>query len=516
MKNLRFPMPRCNIAAALLGAIIALGCWAPVSAGKAASPALGEQVFRVGYHRITEIYLAPVNLGEIGTDGLNALRRIEPAWSVGRADRRITLSVGDQLAGEFTEPASDDAQGWASLTVRAIEMGRRLSESLRKAELDDIYEAVFRGILADLDNYSRYSRPSRADRERAQREGFGGVGLIIDSIDGRLIVRSVEPKTPADRAGIIAGDVVAAVDGASAADISLTELADRLRGPIGSIVRVSMDMPRPRTLVMRRDRVIPNTVKLTLDDSVALLKITRFNAATTSNLRDAIRAAERRLGEQPHGYVLDLRGNPGGLLDQAVAVADLFIRSGRIISTAGRHPDSYQRFDATADDLVDGAPVAVLVDGRTASASEIVAAALQDAKRAVVIGASSYGKGSVQTVTRLPNDGELFLTWSRLYAPSGYTLHRQGVLPSICTSKEATDAAAILQDFRQNHGMLPMSTLTTWRGAAGDDDEALARLRATCPWKAHEPELDIEVAEGVLADRSLYLSALDMTVVAER
>ena len=270
---------------------------------------------------------------------------------------------------------------------------------------------------------------------------------------------------------------------------------------------------------VRRERVIPNTVAMSIADDVGILKVDRFNAATATNLREAVQAVRRSVGRGLRGYVLDLRGNPGGLLDQAVAVADLFIARGKIITTEGRHPDSRQRFEASPDDIADGLPLVVLVDGRSASSAEVVAAALQDSGRAVVVGASSYGKGSVQTVTRLPNDGELFLTWSRIYTPAGYTLHRQGVQPTLCTSRPGQeDPAALLTDLRDGR-VRPAAQFAGWRARAADDEEALNQLREACPWKEHEPELDLKVALRLLAEPALYQRASSLastSTVAER
>jgi len=294
------------------------------------------------------------------------------------------------------------------------------------------------------------------------------------------------------------------------------QIAERLRGAPGTSVALTVGpaSDKGRRLMVRRDKVIPNTVTAQAVEGIGIIHIDRFNAATALNVRDAV----SRLGgpAEIRGIVLDLRGNPGGLLDQAVAVADQFIRQGRIISTRGRHPDSMQKFDATPDDIADGLPMVVLVDGRSASAAEIVAAALQDSGRAVVVGASSFGKGSVQTVTRLPNDGELFLTWSRIYTPAGYTLHRQGVQPSICTSNDVKTPEQALLSLAA--GPVPPSTLALWRQRAPDDETALTRLREACPWKEHAPELDIQVARNLLQDTALYRRALSLmqTNFAER
>ncbi|HSK40621.1 MAG TPA: S41 family peptidase, partial [Arenibaculum sp.] len=408
---------------------------------------VGDQVFTVGYDRIAEIYLSPVDLGQLTLDGLGALTVFDPSISVERREGVIRLAVDGLRIGEFPAPVATDAPAWAAVTARSVDRLREVSPGLRDVPTEDIHQAVFDGIMADLDGYSRYTGARKAVSERAQREGYGGIGIAIDGRDGRFSVVEVTARTPAARADMRVGDQIVAVDGDLAAYMTLDEVHERLRGPAGSLVLVTLGRAGTPThrVAVRRERVIPNTVTMTVENSIALIRIDRFNAATTANLREALTSARSPHipGAGARGFVLDLRGNPGGLLDQAVAVADLFMPRGRIISTVGRHPDSIQRFDATLDDVIGGRPLVVLLDGRSASASEIVAAALQDSGRAIVIGASSYGKGSVQTVTRLPNDGELFLTWSRIYAPSGYTLHLQGVTPTICTSRDQQDALEV-------------------------------------------------------------------------
>jgi carboxyl-terminal processing protease len=487
-------------------------------AAQSATP-VSEHVFAVGYGRIAEIYLRSVDISTLALDGLEGLTSIDPNLSVQRQGTKVALRNRGATVTELPAPGAQDSAGWASATARVIERARAVSGPLRAASAEEVYQAVFDAVMADLDGYSRYSGSQKAVNERAQREGYGGVGIELDGRKGRAVVTEVVPGAPAARAGIKAGDALVAVDGERTDGVALRELRDRLRGPAGTSVSLSVapEGGPPRRVSLRRERVIHNTVALSVDGGVAVLVVERFNAATAMNLREAVEQARAQAGGRLQGMVLDLRGNPGGLLDQAVAVADLFIPGGRIISTAGRHPDSVQRFDATQDDVGAGLPLVVLVDGRSASASEIVAAALQDSGRAVVVGASSFGKGSVQTVTRLPNDGELFLTWSRIYAPSGYTLHRQGVTPTVCTSRDQRDAGQVLAELRDG-AQTPPSTLAHWRIAAPEDEAALAQLRDVCPWKTHAEELDVQVAKRLLGDPALYQRAVRMssTLVAER
>ncbi|MBP2299615.1 S41 family peptidase [Azospirillum picis] len=504
-------------AAALLAIATSGLAFAGPSRALTATPApdpVSEQVFAVGFGKIAEVYLDPVDFDRLGMDGLKGLAGIDSAVTVERASTTVRLYVSGALAAEYGIAGPTDAGGWAALTTRVIDRARLYSPALAKATPERLYQVVFDGVTADLDGYSRYTGVQRATNERAQREGYGGIGITLDIVNGRTLVHEVMPHSPADRAGLAEGDQLLAIDGELTGRVSNADLRERLRGPTGTLITLTTarDGGAPRKLLLRRERVVPNTVTYSLSGDVGIVKLDRFNATTASGLRGAVVAMRQSAGTALHGMVLDLRGNPGGLLDQAVAVADLFIRRGRIISTEGRNPESRQRFDANPDDVLEGLPLVVLVDGRSASSAEVVASALQDSGRAVVVGASSYGKGSVQTVTRLPNDGELFLTWSRIYTPAGYTLHRQGVQPTVCTSRAGqTDPEALLSDLRE--GRLRPAQIASWRSKAADDETALNSLRETCPWKEHEPELDLKVAKRLLAEPGLYQRAVAMAVV---
>jgi len=472
---------------------------------------LSATVFDIGYDRIHGVYLQPVDMAEVTLDGLTGLATIDDGLSVARAGGTVRLLSDDLELAAFRAPAGDDPAAWAALTIAAIEQGRTVSPALRDASAEDIYRAVFDSILEDLDGYSRYVDAERAEQERAGRDGYGGIGILLEFDEdlGVGIVQQVFPEGPAAAAGVRVGEAFVAVNGRSTEGWELPDLASRLRGPVDTVVAVTLEDPEGerRTLRIRREQVIYNTVTTRIDDGVGILRVGRFNAATTTNLRIALDEVVAELGPNARGLILDLRGNPGGLLGQSVAVADMFMASGAIISTRGRHPDSIQHYTAARDDLSGRLPIVVLVDGRSASGAEVVAAALQDAGRAVVVGASSFGKGSVQTVTRLPNGGELFLTWSRIYSPAGITIHRQGVMPTICTSTGLEDAERIIGLFRTGE-LQPSPSLRAYRHVAADDEDALAALRAFCPWRAHDEELDVVVAERLLEQPELYALAL--------
>ncbi len=478
-------------------------------------------VFSEGYDSISDFYLQRIPLSEMTVDGLSGLAAIDEGFAVARADDFVELSLDGAVIEQFQAPAARNPYAWANLTVAAVASAQEASPELGEATPEDIYDAIYTAIAATLDDYSRYSTAEKARQERAFREGYGGIGLLLNlDEDGRALVEEVFEGGPASRAGILAGELIVAVDDEDTTGWELEKLGSRLRGLSGTEVRVTMQSPDGvgRTLTLKRERVIPNVINTRVENDTVIVRISRFNASTRENLKTGLTQALDELDSRAKGVILDLRGNPGGLLDQAINVADLFIPDGRIITTNGRHPDSLQHFDAGSDDLARGLPVVVLIDSRSASGAEVVAAALQDSGRAVLVGASSFGKGSVQRVVRLDNDGELYLTWSRIYAPSGYTLHRQGVLPTICTSGPFTDPDVLISMFR-NGEMALTPRLANYRFAAPDDEEALDALRETCPWQEHDAALDLEVAQRVIDDGALYaqgLAAFGQASLAQR
>ncbi len=468
-------------------------------------------VFLVGYQRIRDVYLHPVDFHQLSVDGLAGLRTIDEGLFF---DSHADLLHVSGLTGDietYALPNRQDAQQWAYLVSSIISDLRAVSPDMADASDEDIYEAVFNGILADLDEFSRYVGPSNAANERANRDGYGGIGIVLDLDDlGQPQVREVFSGGPAEDAGIPAKSRILTVDGTSVSGLSLDDLGAMMRGPANSLVTIGLRHPdgAERNYRLRRRRVVPNAVVGKLEDGFAMVQVSRFNAATTEHLSQTIGRLRQESQQGLHGVILDLRGNPGGLLGQSVSVADLFIGSGDIIATRGRNPASIEVYRAKSDDVAKGLPLAVLIDGRSASASEVVAAALQDAGRGVLVGASSYGKGSVQTVTRLPNNGELFLTWSELYTPSGITLHRQGVLPTVCTSTDTEDSHALVTD--ENHGYdKSQSVVWEWRMRAARDESTLEKLRSLCPWKAHPADFDVQVAKELLSNDDLYARALD-------
>ena len=301
----------------------------------------------------------------------------------------------------------------------------------------DLIEAAINGMLTSLDPHSSYLSPEMAKEMRFQTRGeFGGLGIEVTQQDGFVKVVSPMDDTPADKAGIEAGDYITHVDGESVLGLTLSESVDLMRGPVGSeiiitVVREGEIEPFDVTIV--RDTIKLKAVRFRTIGKSVVIRVTTFNDQTYDNLNEGIAKHVQEAGGigELDGFVLDLRNNPGGLLSQAIKVSDAFLEQGEIVSTRGRDPQEGDRYNASTDDLAQGKSIVVLINGGSASASEIVAGALQDHRRAIVVGTKSFGKGSVQTVMPLRDNAAMRLTTARYYTPSGRSIQALGVSPDI-------------------------------------------------------------------------------------
>ena len=478
--------------------------------GEGYSSSGAEWILTSGFENVAAVHIDAVELSAVALDALRGLAALEPGIEIDRAGDRVSLRLDGGELGGVGLPSSQVPAEWARAMVAALELVRKSSSRLRQASADRILEVMLDSALAGLDRYSRYASPEEARENRAIREGFGGIGMTLERFDDRVLIVSVIADAPAARAGIKANDHLLKVDETAVDDLDVAGIVRLVRGRIGSTARLELiraGETDPQTVSVRRALILLPTVRYEVSAGTAVIRVSGFNQDTAPSLGTTLKDIARARGAIK-GVVLDLRANPGGLLDQAVAVADLFLKDGRIVSTRGRHPDSMQLFEAGGRDLVEGLPVAVLINGSSASATEIVAAALQDRGRAVVIGTSSYGKGTVQTVIRLPNDGELTLTWARFHAPSGYAIDRLGVLPTICTSPATGDPALLAAGFKG--GRLGGLTDLARRRAADDPAKRRQDGPAACPWRPGEDPDDfaLAAAKHLVADPTLYAGAL--------
>ena len=315
-------------------------------------------------------------------------------------------------------------------------------------EVDDekLIEAAVNGMLQALDPHSGFLNAKNFSEMQVQTRGeFGGLGIEVTMENGYVKVISPIDGTPAERAGILTGDLVTHIGGEAVQGLTLSQAVEKMRGPVNTdilltVVRAGVDAPLDVTLTREVIRIA--SVRSRTEGNIAYLRITTFSEQTVAGLEKEIREIKRELGEDMAGVVLDLRGNPGGLLDQAVKVSDAFLEQGEIVSTRGRQTGDAQRFNAKSGDLIDGLPMVVLINGGSASASEIVAGALQDHGRAVVLGTQSFGKGSVQTIIPIAGHGAVRLTTSLYYTPSGRSIQAKGISPDIVVEQVRLESVA--------------------------------------------------------------------------
>ena len=490
--------------------LLVTACGSPVvSDAQTFNRSAANKMFVSGFQNIDDSYIDSVDLMRLTVSGLSGLSNIDPNLNVSMSGDSIRINNGDTTAAAFSAPDRDSPRAWAEITTNAISIARNVSPALRNADSEDIYRVVFEGVLSQLDRFSRYAGHDRAEDNRAARDGFGGIGVRVEVDASGVRIIEVLPATPASDVNLRVDDSILRIDDRETAGMDQNEVIHRLRGRIGDIVQLSVRRPGSTGLMtvdLRREQIVMPTVFYSRQANAAYIRITGFNARTAKSLVEALEQSKREIGRDLVGFILDMRGNPGGLLDQAVDVSDDFLTEGRILTSHGRHSDSHQRYDARNDDFAAGLPVVVLMNGGSASAAEIVAAALQDTGRAAIVGAASYGKGSLQTVITLPNEGELTLTWARLHAPSGHSFHEYGVIPNVCTAGHRT-GEEVLSNLAEITSRMRAAVALARSGGPGDS-ATIAESRSACPWRSDGPDIDLEVALKILQSPKLYATAI--------
>ena len=386
---------------------------------------------------------------------------------------------------------------------------------VQEVDEKELIEAAIGGMLQSLDPHSSYLSPDDAAQMRVQTRGeFGGLGIEVTQEDGFVKVVSPIDGTPADEAGIEAGDFITHVDGESVLGLALDGAVELMRGPVGSeivitVVREGEEEPFELTII--RDTIKLTAVRTRTEGNTVVLRVTTFNEQPTPNLVSGFEKQVEELGgmENVSGVVLDLRNNPGGLLTQAISVSDAFLESGEIVSTRGRHAEDGERFNATPGDLTEGKPIVVLINGGSASASEIVAGALQDHRRAIVVGTKSFGKGSVQTVMPLRGNGAMRLTTARYYTPSGRSIQALGVSPDIVVEQprrspeaeeeEAASAARRQRSEADLRGRLNNDSLSEDEVRQIEADREKAEKAAELREQDYQLAYAIDILKGLVA-----------------
>ncbi|MEJ6709520.1 MAG: S41 family peptidase [Amylibacter sp.] len=380
--------------------------------------------------------------------------------------KRLALAaIGGTIAGmvlttQLTGPLIAQEAAKTKSTYEQLDLFGDIFERIRSAYVEEVDEeelirSAINGMLTSLDPHSSYLPPEDFDSMQIQTRGeFGGLGIEVTQENGFVKVVSPIDDTPADEAGVEAGDFITQVDGETTLGMSLDDAVELMRGEIGSkivitIVREGTDEPFDITIV--RDKIKVKASRGRVEGDIVVLRITTFSDQTLVNLESELKANVEEAGgiDKVTGFVIDLRNNPGGLLNQAIAVSDAFLEKGEIVSTRGRGPQDSDRVNAQPGDMAQGKPIVVLINGGSASASEIVAGALQDHRRAVIIGTRSFGKGSVQTIMPLQGDGAMRLTTARYYTPSGRSIQALGVSPDILVEQRPKIEVAAEEDARQ-------------------------------------------------------------------
>ena len=458
----------------------------PVDPKRQYSSSEATQVLKAGLGTVNRYHLAPPPLSEMVVQGLRGLSTLDRGLAFdlarGRGGLLVTRGSWARLYPVSHAATSGD---WSRIAVDVIDGVRGVSPAIRDARAEQVYELLFDAALAGLDRYTVYLSAREARSNRATRQGYSGIGLSIEREGTVTRVKEVFAKGPAREAGIRKGDIILAIDGIPVGDQPIARIGEAVRGPRGTPVTLELSRAGRvfEVAVTRRD-VVVQTVSLDLRDRYAVVRISGFNDRTARAFADAVQTVE---DAGTPGLVIDLSGNPGGVLDEAITIADRLLTDGTILSTRGRHPGSHQLYQAGNDETDTRIPLVVLIDRGSASAAEVLAAALRDQRRAVLIGGTTLGKGTVQRLHELPNTGQINVTWARIHSPNGDSINGRGVRPAVCTGDLDRTLDLALEQVRHLDRVRRSSDCVSARGA----------------------DFNVELAGRLLADRVLHRQLLD-------
>ena len=369
----------------------------------------------------------------------------------------VAAAILLSLRQDVGAASPNSAETYKQLNLFGEVFERVRAEYVDSASDNSLVESAINGMLTSLDPHSNYLNTKNFNDMKVQTRGeFGGLGIEVSMENGLVKVVSPIDDTPAARAGLKPGDLITHLDGEPVQGMTLPEAVEKMRGPVSSEIKLTIrrEGQDPFDVKLSRATIKIQSVRSHLEgDNIGYIRVTTFNEQTDTGLNNAMKNLKQQAGNKLVGVVLDLRNNPGGLLDQAVSVSDAFLEKGEIVSTRGRRSEDAQRYNARAGDIASGLPVVVLINGGSASASEIVAGALQDHHRAILLGTKSFGKGSVQTIIPLPGHGAMRLTTARYYTPSGRSIQAKGIDPDI-----VVEAAKIEKTSEKGDAKAPTAT----------------------------------------------------------
>ncbi|MBI3197815.1 MAG: PDZ domain-containing protein [Rhodospirillales bacterium] len=378
-----------------------------------------------------------------------------PAWSQSKADPKAT--------------GGDKSELYPQLNLFGDVLERVRRDYVEPADEKTLIENAINGMLSALDPHSSYMNPKTYKDMQVQTKGeFGGLGIEVTMENGVIKVVSPIDDTPASRAGIMPGDLIFALNGEPVQGLTLQEAVEKMRGKVGTPIKISIRRAGkdPFDVSLTRETIKVRSVRYRLEGGdIGYIRVTSFTEQSTSGVLDAVEKLKKEAGDKLKGYILDLRNNPGGLLDQAIAMSDAFIDKGEIVSVKARKSEDVQRWNAKPGDVAGGLPIVVLVNGGSASASEIVAGALQDHKRAIILGTRTFGKGSVQTIMQVTGGGAIRLTTALYFTPSGRSIQKEGIKPDIEVEPAKIETIQQRSSFREEN---LRRSITNPNGKPGD------------------------------------------------
>ena len=479
---------------------------------------LAVAVLTASFEFLAPRTLEPVSVQQFALWGLRGITSLDAGLTIEERGATLDLRQASRSVYQCAIPGTPTSDAWARAGAELMSAAWDVSEVVRDAGFQALITSFFDELFNHLDPYSRYVPPGAADIDRARRSGAAGVGLVLAKVGKTFVVQSVNSDGPGAEAGIVQGDIVLAVDEQPTRGEALATIKAWIAGDDGTDVSITLRRRDGSTKVVGVERAVvtPETVFAEQVNDLLLVRIGGFSRDTDRRLAQEFdrffgkTVAARRL----RGVVLDLRGNRGGLLRQAVAATSLMLDPGLVAVTAGRNPGAVHEWRAAARDVTVGAPVVVLVDGRSASAAEIMAAALADRGRAVVVGSSTLGKGLVQTIAKLPDGGELFVTWSRVLAPLGWPIQGLGVLPQVCTSLGVDATMQQLAALNRGRQRLAEARARHDAARAPLPSAEINALRSACP-AAEGRDIDIVAARYLLDHPAAYAAARQRPMVGE-
>ena len=448
---------------------------------------------------------------ELSLWGLNGLNAVDPSLSIHEIEDKLVLQQSQKILANYPLPADNDIPQWAKTITDISTKGWENSNLIQLANNQGLTQAFFDELFDHMDPYSRYVAPNFASTDRNQRgDGEANIGITISKDKNYIVISSINTNGPAWSAGLNVGERIYKIDSKRTYKQSVDTINNWLKGSNNSsltLVLGSHGRKKTRIVHLKREIVPPATVFAFTNDNIIILKITSFSTFTAEEINQYLDQAVQDM--KLKGLILDLRGNRGGVLQQAITSSALLLDHGIAATTQGRDQESNHVWAVQGGDITNNVPIVILVDGRTASAAEILTAALSDHKRAVVIGSTTLGKGLVQTIAQLPDGGELFVTWSRVIAPLGWPIQSLGIIPQICTSRGVKFTQKQMNELINDQSSYARDVIFSRQSRFPVEAKDILQIRNACP-PAIGSDIDLEIADDLLLNPKLYQKALDM------